>query len=54
MLLKDNKKIGHGRALREGDPRPDQPGRDNDVLSLCCDDWEAGGRELVQALVDRK
>ena len=25
MLLKSDKKVGHGRALREGDPNPDRP-----------------------------
>ena len=54
MVLKDDKKVGHGRPLRVGDPLPDQPGRDSAILSLCCDDWEGGGRELVRGLVDRK
>lgn len=54
LPLPDEKKIGHGRALREGDPKPTQPGRDTEILAFCSEDWEAGGREFVQALVHRQ
>ncbi|VDC00020.1 unnamed protein product [Peniophora sp. CBMAI 1063] len=54
LSLSDETKIGNGHALREGDPQPNWPGRDTEVLSFCSDDWEAGGRERVQALVDRR
>ena len=52
--LHDEKKVGHGRPLREVDPLPNKPGRDSALLAITCEDWEAGGRESVQALVDRK
>ena len=52
--LHDEKKVGHGRPLREGDPLPNKPGRDSALLAFSCEDWEAGGRELVQSLIDRK
>ncbi|KZV67512.1 acyl-CoA N-acyltransferase [Peniophora sp. CONT] len=52
--LHDEKKVGHGRPLREGDPLPSKPGRDSALLAITCEDWEAGGRELVQTLLDRK
>ncbi|KIY66004.1 hypothetical protein CYLTODRAFT_378474 [Cylindrobasidium torrendii FP15055 ss-10] len=45
---------GNGKALREGDPRPDCVGRDSYVLSVCWDDWENGVRELVEKSMNRK
>ena len=34
---------------RKGDPREDRKGRDSVMFAACWDDWEAGGRELVEA-----
>ncbi|VDC02820.1 unnamed protein product [Peniophora sp. CBMAI 1063] len=51
--LQDEKKVGHGRPLREGDPLPHNPGRDSALLAVTCEEWEDGGRESVQALMDR-
>jgi RimJ/RimL family protein N-acetyltransferase len=45
---------GNGIALRDGDLESSRPGRDSVVLSLCADDWENGGREHVQRLIDRR
>ena len=44
---------GNGLALRDGDPESPKPGRDSLVFSLCADDWESGGREHVQQMIDR-
>ncbi|KAI0030309.1 hypothetical protein K488DRAFT_72283 [Vararia minispora EC-137] len=43
-----------GAAPREGDPLPENPRSDSAVFSLCADDWEEGGRELVQRMIVRK
>ncbi|TCD61887.1 hypothetical protein EIP91_007791 [Steccherinum ochraceum] len=43
-----------GKITRKEDPFPDMPGRDTLCLSVCWDEWEAGGREKVQAVIDRK
>jgi RimJ/RimL family protein N-acetyltransferase len=45
---------GHGIPLRDGDPMSLRPGLHSVVLALCADDWENGGRERVQGLIDRK
>jgi RimJ/RimL family protein N-acetyltransferase len=45
---------GNGIPLRDGDPMRPRPGRHSVVLALCADDWERGGREHVQGLIDRK
>jgi RimJ/RimL family protein N-acetyltransferase len=45
---------GHGIPLRDGDPLSPRPGRHSVLLALCADDWEDGGREHVQRLIDRK
>ncbi|TCD67851.1 hypothetical protein EIP91_011913 [Steccherinum ochraceum] len=42
-----------GRKPREGDPSADEYGRDTLVLSICWDEWEAGVREKVQAVISR-
>jgi RimJ/RimL family protein N-acetyltransferase len=47
-------KEGNGIALRDGDPESPRPGCHSVVLSLCTDDWESGGREHVQRLIDRR
>lgn len=38
---------------REGDSKPNCPGTDTAVLSLCWPDWEGGAREAVDALMQR-
>ncbi|KAH9168533.1 acyl-CoA N-acyltransferase [Lactarius sanguifluus] len=45
---------GHGIPLRTGDPLSPRPGRHSALFALCADDWENGGREHVQRLIDRK
>jgi len=45
---------GHGIPLREGDPLSPRPGRHSVLLAFCVDDWENGGREHVQRVIDRK
>jgi len=42
-----------GRIPREGDPRRDWVGRDTTQLALCWDDWEDGGREKVNLVMQR-
>ncbi|KAH9954594.1 acyl-CoA N-acyltransferase [Russula dissimulans] len=44
---------GNGITLKEGDPKSPRAGRNSALLSLCADDWEDGGREHVQGLIDR-
>lgn len=44
---------GNGIPLREGDPKPNNPGRHTVQLSLCWDDWENGGREHIEKLMAR-
>lgn len=41
-----------GDAPREGDPRQGYDGRASTLLAMCCEDWENGGRDLVQQLVE--
>ena len=43
-----------GSKPREGDPKPDWVGRHSAVLAICWDDWEGGGKEVVQRLMDRR
>jgi RimJ/RimL family protein N-acetyltransferase len=45
---------GNGIPLRDGDPLSPRPGRHSVVFSFCADDWESGGREHVQHLIDRQ
>jgi RimJ/RimL family protein N-acetyltransferase len=45
---------GNGIPVRDGDPLSGRPGRHSMMLSLCADDWENGGREHVQGLIDRQ
>jgi len=47
-------KEGNGITLRDGDPERTRQGRHSVMLSLCVDDWESGGREHVQRLMDRR
>jgi len=44
---------GNGIPLRDGDPKSPMPGRDSLIFSMCADDWESGGREHVQRMIDR-
>lgn len=44
---------GNGGGERERDPKPGCLGRDTVLLSLCWDDWEAGAREAVDAIMQR-
>jgi len=44
---------GNGIPLRDEDPKNPSPGQHSAVLSLCADDWENGGRELVRHMIDR-
>jgi len=44
---------GNRIPLREGDPESLKPGWNSLVFSLCADDWESGGREHVQRMIDR-
>jgi len=45
---------GNGIPLRDGDPKSPRPGRDSLMFSMCADDWESGGREHVQQMIDRR
>ncbi|KAF3355339.1 hypothetical protein VdG1_04172 [Verticillium dahliae VDG1] len=56
MLFKDGVargKTGNGRGLPPGG-NPQDLWRDTATLSICWDDWVEGGRDLVQAAMDRK
>jgi RimJ/RimL family protein N-acetyltransferase len=43
-----------GMWPREGDPKWPSPGRHSLIFSMCADDWEGGGREHVQRMIDRR
>ena len=45
---------GNGIPLRDGDPMSTRPGRHSIIFSFCGDDWESGGREHVQEMIDRQ
>ena len=45
---------GNGIPLRDADPKWPMSGRDSLVFSMCVDDWESGGREHVQRMIDRR
>ena len=45
---------GNGLPVRDGDPMSTRPGRHSVMFSLCADDWESGGREHVQQMIDRQ
>jgi len=45
---------GNGIPLRDGDPMSTKPGRHTVMFSFCADDWESGGRERVQEMIDRQ
>jgi RimJ/RimL family protein N-acetyltransferase len=44
---------GNGIPLRARDPMSPRPGRHSVLFALCADDWEKGGREHVQRMIDR-
>jgi RimJ/RimL family protein N-acetyltransferase len=41
------------KGERNGDPRAGCVGRDTAMLSICWDDWESGGKEHVDSIMDR-
>ncbi|KAJ7617311.1 acyl-CoA N-acyltransferase [Roridomyces roridus] len=45
---------GNGITLREGDRRPNCIGIDVVSLGLCWDEWEDGGRDLVDKVMSRR
>ena len=45
---------GNGDPIRDGDPMSTKPGRHTVMFSFCADDWESGGREHVQQMIDRQ
>ncbi|TFK51297.1 GNAT family acetyltransferase [Heliocybe sulcata] len=47
-------KQGNGKEVPKGRGNGDDLGRDTVLYSLCWDDWEAGGREKIQAIMDRR
>jgi len=42
-----------GAMPRASDPKSDHPGCHTVILGLCWDDWEAGGRDKVRAMLYR-
>lgn len=53
VVLPEGKVQGNGRERRKGDPKENQLGRDTVVLAICWDDWENGGKEKVDAIMER-
>lgn len=47
-------KVGNGRDGRVGEGREGDLGRDTAVLAICWDDWEGGGRERVDGVMNRR
>ncbi|EPQ53104.1 acyl-CoA N-acyltransferase [Gloeophyllum trabeum ATCC 11539] len=47
-------KVGNGKEQPRGRGGEDDLARDTVLYSLCWDDWEEGGREKVQAIMDRR
>jgi RimJ/RimL family protein N-acetyltransferase len=45
--------VSNEKKGRDGDPRADFGGRNTTILSVCWDDWENGGRELCDSVMDR-
>ena len=45
---------GNGIPLRAGDPLSPRSGRHSALFAICADDWESGGREHVERMIDRK
>jgi hypothetical protein len=44
----------NGKKGRGGAPRADFGGKNTVILSVCWDDWENGGRELCDSIMNRK
>ncbi|KIJ62476.1 hypothetical protein HYDPIDRAFT_169134 [Hydnomerulius pinastri MD-312] len=53
VLPEGKGKVGNGKRVRGGDPRSGAPGRDTVMLATYWDDWEGGGKEKVEQLMDR-
>jgi len=51
---RDRGKVPNGCEFPRGGHDEEEYGRDTVTLSHCWDDWEQGGREKVQAVVDRQ
>jgi len=50
----DKGKVHNGREFPRGGDGKQDYARDTVILSHCWDDWEQGGREKVQAIMDRR
>ncbi|KAJ3562494.1 hypothetical protein NP233_g9539 [Leucocoprinus birnbaumii] len=53
VLPADRAQFGRKEALRQGDPRADQPGRDTARLAICWDDWVERGAERALQVMQR-
>lgn len=51
---KDNAKVHNGREMPRGSLDEEDYARDTVVLAHCWDDWEQGGRENIQAIMNRR
>jgi len=51
VLPSDKRIAGNGIALREGDPKRTEPGRNSALLAMCWDDWEDGAREKIALMM---
>ncbi|KAG0695275.1 GNAT family acetyltransferase [Suillus ampliporus] len=51
---KDKGKVHSGRDFPRGSHGEQDYGRDTVILSHCWDDWEQGGRETIQTIMDRR
>lgn len=51
---KDNAKVHNGREMPRGSLDEEDYARDTVVLAHCWDDWEQGGRENIQAIMNRQ
>lgn len=51
---KERGKVHNGRELPQGDLEEQDYGRDTVILGYCWDDWEQGGREKIQSIMDRQ
>ena len=44
---------GNGMPIRAGDPKCARPGRDSARAGICVDDWESGGRDHVERVMNQ-
>ncbi|KAG1816557.1 acetyltransferase [Suillus variegatus] len=51
---KDKAKVHNGREMPRGSLDEEDYARDTVVLAHCWDDWEQGGRENIQAIMNRR